>query len=220
MELSRKEEITLRAYDNAARMRNIRLNKFDFWREEFLKFRDYIPSGRIIDIGCGGGRDALLFNKGDSYKYIGIDASPEMILEAKKLVPGADFRVINMYDLAGGFYENYFDGFWASCSLLHIPKRKFLGIFRSRIDIVLRQIRKTVKGGGVGFIAMKKGEGEKIIYKENGEEWFFVFYYLSEFSKILQKNGFEILKSIQDFKDFHPITNETIYLKYFVRVKK
>lgn len=223
MKLSRKrkEEMTLRAYDNGAGMRNTCLNNFDFWREDFEKFRYSVPRGSVIDIGCGAGRDALLFKEYyPLYEYIGIDASPEMISEAKRLVPSADFRVMNMYNLARDFQENYFDGFWASCSLLHVSNKKFLRFFRSRLEIVLSQVRKIVKNGGTGFIAMKKGEGEKIIYEENGEGRLFVLYQLTEFSEILRKNGFEILESIQDFKDFCPMTDETIYLKYFVRAKK
>lgn len=217
--MGKEEEITLMSYAKIAETWNDTHSNPNFWIKEFEEFRYYVPQGRIIDIGSGGGRDALLFQEYKPlYTYIGVDASQEMILEARRLVPSAIFLKMDMYSL--NFQKDFFDGFWASLSLLHIPKRRVLGIFKRKIDVVLGQIRKVVKKNGIGFIVIKEGEGEKIICDEKGNKRFFSFYSLAEFSKILTENGFEVLEAEPDFKNYNPEGNKTIWLKYFVKVKK
>lgn len=171
-----------------------------------------------MEVGCGAGRDALLFKEHGFYQYIGIDASPEMLAEARRLVSGIIFLEMNMYSL--NFEENFFDGFWAVASLLHIPKRKVFGVFQRRIDIVLGQIRKVVRKNGVGFIAMKEGDGEKKVYNKEGNPKFVVFYKEEEFKKILEENKFEIIKSSRYSKIINSVSVDKVYLNYFVRVKK
>lgn len=177
---------------------------FDFWRKDFEEFRKFLPKGKIIDIGCGEGKDALFFKESYKfYQYIGIDVSPEMIREARKLVPGIIFLEMNMYEINMYFKRDSFDGFWVIDSLPHIPKDKIFrfGVFQKKIDIVLKQIRKVVKPDGIGFISVKENK--------------------DEFREILEKNGFEILKCEKDLKEHNSLTrNHTIYLKYFVKVKK
>lgn len=217
--MSEKEEMTLKSYAKIAETRNITHGDFDFWRKDFDEFRKFLPKGRIIDIGCGAGRDALLFKEcKEFYSYIGIDASPEMIREARRMVVGTIFLEMNMYEL--NFGKDFFDGFWASVSLLHISKSRSLGVFQRKINVVLGQIRKIVKKNGIGFIVIKQGEGEKMIYDEKGNGRFFVFYNDCEFRKILEKNKFKVLKCRWDLKNYHQSEDCTIYLKYFVKNMK
>lgn len=220
--MSEKEKMTLKSYAKIAETKNITHHDFDFWKKDFDEFRKFLPKGRIIDIGCGAGRDALLFKKHQEfyYSYIGVDASPEMIFEARRLVPGIIFLEINMYSL--NFQKDFFDGFWAVVSLLHIPKSKVLGIFQRKIDIVLGEIRKIVKRNGIGFIVIKDGVGEEIIYDKRGENpRFFAYYKEKEFKNILEKNKFKVLKCERDLRKYSPLTeNNMIYLKYFVKNMK
>ncbi len=46
----------------------------DFWLKWFKKFQVFLPNGRVIDMGCGAGRDAALFLPA-GYEYVGIDNS-------------------------------------------------------------------------------------------------------------------------------------------------
>lgn len=214
--MSKEEKMTLESYKEISKVRNKTHSDSNFWRKQFEEFKEIAPKGRILEAGCGAGRDALLFKECGSYQYIGIDASPEMLTEARRLVPGVIFMEMNMYSL--NFEKDFFDGFWAVVSLLHIPKSKVLGVFQRKIDIVLGQIRKVVKKNGVGFIAMKEGNGEKIIYLNGENPRLVVFYKEDEFKKILEKNGFEIIKSSKYPKVINSI--EEVYLNYYVRVRK
>lgn len=223
--MSKKEEMTLKSYAEMAVKQNKACLNFNFWRKDFNKFRKFVPKGRIIDIGCGAGRDALLFHEYKPfYPYIGIDGCKEMIQEARRLVSGGIFMEMNMYELGARFEKDFFDGFWAVRSLLHIPKNKVLRIFqKNRIKIVLGEIRKVVKKNGIGFIVVKDGVGEEMIYDKKGENpRFFAFYGEKEFRDILEKNEFKVLRCEKDLKEYSPLTgNNTVFLKYFVKnVKK
>lgn len=207
--LSPEELKTLGSYKKIAEARGKTHATPDFWRSEFEKFRKLLPSGKVIDVGCGSGRDALLFTEG-SYEYIGVDLSDEMLVGARELAPSADFRKMDMYAL--DFSPQSFDGFWAAASLLHIPKRN--------VGKVLQEIKQVAKSGGIGFLAVKEGEGEKMVRGSyEGDERFFAFYQEDEFLKVLQENGFEVLQHSRDMREYNPPKNLTVWLLYFVRIK-
>jgi len=62
--------------------------------------------GRVLDIGCGCGRTSLFLKK-MGHTVTGIDLVPEMIEEARNLVEGVDFRVMDACELL--FEEESFD---------------------------------------------------------------------------------------------------------------
>ena len=68
--------------------------------ERIFKAHFEVP-GRVLDIGCGCGRTSL-FLKRMGHSVTGIDLVPEMIEEARKLVEGVDFRVMDACALVQG----------------------------------------------------------------------------------------------------------------------
>ena len=55
--------------------------------DQIKAFTSLLPSGaRVLDAGCGGGRDAEIFAK-QGYKVVGLDLSKGMLNEAKKTKP-------------------------------------------------------------------------------------------------------------------------------------
>lgn len=148
--LAQQENETLNTYQTIAEGWTAGLRK-DFWEKEYAKFSQLLPKGKVIDIGCGSGRESLWFT-GHKYEYVGIDFSSAMVEIAKKANPKATFEVKSFYDL--DFPLDSFDGFWASCSLVHAPREK--------VAKVLEEIRNIVKPGGIGFVAVKEGKGEQM----------------------------------------------------------
>lgn len=206
-ELSPEEIKTLESYKKIAQARGKTHSDPEFWRSEFQKFRKLLPEGRVIDIACGSGRDTVLFVE-TGYEYVGIDLCDEMLAGARELVPGADFRKMDMYSLE--FPPRSFDGFWATAALLHIPKQN--------VDIILQEIQKVMKPGGIGFFAMKEGQDEKMVCgSREGDERFFAFYQENEFLKILQDSGFEVLQHSRDMREYHPPSCTTVWLLYLVK---
>jgi len=113
-------------------------------------FLKHVPAGgRILDAGCGTGRDAKQFlNMG--YDVTAVDASPAMVAMASELT-GRDAVLMSFQELE---FEEEFDGIWACASLLHVPK--------TDIDAVLDRLSRALKPQGVMYLSFKYGTGENV----------------------------------------------------------
>ena len=110
----------------------------------------HIPeNGRLLDAGCGSGRDARIFmNHG--FKVSAFDASAALAhLAAEYLRQPVD--VLRFQELA---YEKEFDGIWSCASLLHVPY--------SQLPDVFRRLRRALKKDGVLYASFKYGNGEHV----------------------------------------------------------
>ncbi len=206
-EFTPEELLTIASYNRSAETWAKSHSSIEFWSREFAIFRNYLPAGRILEIGSGGGRDAKLFI-GAGYDYIGTDVSEELLNQARNANPDGIFLKQSVYDLI--FPKGYFDGFWASAVLLHIPK--------TRLSEALRRINSITRKSGIGFISIKEGVGEKVEEEIlEGEEFSRLFAYFSdaEFADFLYNNGFDILRHQRK-----PMSEKTIWLTYFVQTKK
>ncbi len=103
---------------------------------------------RIIDIGCGAGRD-MAWLEAQGAVVIGIDLSPGMLAQARSRVRG-DLMRMDMRRL--DFPTGHFQGAWCMASLLHLPKHEALG--------VLGEIRRVLVPGGVLHLSLQEGDGE------------------------------------------------------------
>jgi len=163
-------------------------------RKYLEKFLGYLKEKRILDIGCGPGRDVKYFRE-RGYEPIGIDLSEKMIKFARKTCD-AEFKIMDMRKLE--FEDSSFDGVWCSASLFHIPRRDFIRI--------LKKIHRILKLHGILFISMIEGKGSEIrmVKREyQGLPRYFVYYTKEELDKILTKVGFEIL----EFERSRPLLN-------------
>ncbi|MFH1704711.1 MAG: class I SAM-dependent methyltransferase [Patescibacteria group bacterium] len=179
-----------------------------FWIEEFEEYKKLIDGNKVVDIGCGAGRDASIFI-GDGFDYTGIDASEGMLKVARGRVPDGTFLLMDFYHL--DFAPETFDGFWAAASLLHVPKKE--------VGEVLTEIKKITKQNGAGFISIKeKTDKNEVIIQENkyGVEIarYFAFYEQDEFKGILERNGFKVIKMSKKQENDE---RKTVWLCYFVR---
>lgn len=122
----------------------------------YRRFLPLIPEGgRILDLGCGSGRDSRYFlEKG--FQVTAIDGSAELCRLASKYI-GQEVLCMDFADLA---FENCFDGVWACASLLHVP--------RDSIKDILARIHRALACGGVLYASFKAGKGERT----RGERFF------------------------------------------------
>jgi SAM-dependent methyltransferase len=107
------------------------------------------PYGRILDAGCGSGRDSLYFMK-KGYDVVAIDASEELVRLASALLGMA---VLNMSFQELEFIEE-FDGIWACGSLLHVPKNE--------IKDVLNRLSRSLRKDGIIYASFKYGNGVRL----------------------------------------------------------
>lgn len=202
MHLTPEEKATLASYDQHASFWAEKHNTKNFWLEEFKRFQELLPQGKVLEIGSGGGRDAAILRS--TYEYMGTDASRGLLKEAQKRNPGIPFLHQSVYELS--FPKHSFDGFWASAVLLHIPKL--------RIQEALHRIHQCMKPGAVGFISLKEGEGEHLVEEVESEgiyTRFFSFYQEDEFTSELQAAGYTMLEVRRKQ------AGNTIWLVFFVQ---
>ena len=201
-----KEE-TLLTYAKIADDYN-KANFNPFWIDEFKKYKDLVPGKKILDIGCGAGRDSVVFTQNGS-DYTGIDASPEMLAIAKERAPSGTYKQMDFYHLE--FPDSNFDGFWAAASFLHVPK----------VDVVsvLAEAKRILKPGGIGFISLKEKDDleEGMITQERFGgiiSRYFAFYTKDEFKKYITDSGFEL---VGDTTYRENDERHTVWLGFFVK---
>ena len=158
-------------------------------------------------MGCGAGRDAEAFIK-DGFDYLGIDLSKEMLKIAKERVPGGQFELMDLRNINLPFGS--FDGFWASASLLHFPKKE--------VPAILKSFYNLLKNNGVGFIAVReKGNLDDGFIEEEkcgGIKRYFSFFTEGEMDNFLEEVGFFILKHLY-LSEEAPSNNK--WLCFFVK---
>jgi 2-polyprenyl-3-methyl-5-hydroxy-6-metoxy-1,4-benzoquinol methylase len=106
------------------------------------------PGGRILDAGCGSGRDALAF-AGAGFEVTAIDASAEMAKLASRHI-GLLVRQMTFADIR---WKGAFDGIWASASLLHIR--------RAELPETIWRLVTALRPEGVLFASFKEGLTER-----------------------------------------------------------
>lgn len=144
-----------------------------------------LPNPRILDIGCGSGRDALIF-QGMEAEVTGIDFCNSLLEIAKANAPLVDFQLMDIEDM--DFPDETFDAAWAACSLAHIPK--------ASLPKVLKNIHRILEEEGYFYLALKKGTGERVELDERYEgtvQKFWAYYEADELKKFLYDAGFNIL---------------------------
>lgn len=114
--------------------------------ETFTK--NLAPGARVLDAGCGSGRDAKAFLE-MGYQVEAFDASPAMVELARKHT-GLPVQLMAFADVE---WKEEFDGIWCCASLLHVPAVELPGVMRRLAD--------ALKPGGVWYVSFKYGDGER-----------------------------------------------------------
>jgi len=146
------------------------------------KLFELVSGGKILEIGVGSGKDAkLLINHFGINNYIGIEPALGLLRIAKKKNPKAKFINLSIYDI--DFPSGYFDSFWISAMIIHIPKNKLV--------IVLKKIRKYIKKGSYGYFSVMEGNSDM---EENRNGRYYSLWSQEEFEKDLKRGGFEVFR--------------------------
>lgn len=104
---------------------------------------------RILDFGCGPGRDVQAFLE-RGHQPTGLDGSSSFVRMARELT-GAP--VLEQDFLALDLPGETFDGVFANASLFHVPA--------SDLPRVLEQLRDCLRPGGVLFSSNPRGNNEE-----------------------------------------------------------
>ena len=143
--------------------------------KEFLKL---VPEGgKILDLGCGSGRDSMNFMK-LGYEVTAVDGSKELAKKASALL-GNEVIVSTFEELE---LKEKFHGIWACASLLHIK--------REDLKTVLNNLYNNLEDNGVFYMSFKYGEKE---YVDDKNRYFNCFTDESIISFINENTKYNIL---------------------------
>lgn len=143
------------------------------------------PNARILDFGCGSGRDTKAFLEA-GYIVEAIDGSEELCKKAAAYT-GIPVKQMLFSDLNE---KDRYDGIWANASILHLP--------RAELADVLQKLEKALRPQGILFASFKYGTFEGI---RTGR-------YYTDFTRDTLSAFWEKTTTLKIFDEW--ITNDTI----------
>jgi SAM-dependent methyltransferase len=134
--------------------------------------------GRILDFGCGPGRDIVAF-QAEGQEVIGLDATPAFVTMAQQI--GGQVWQQNFLNLE--LPEQFFDGIFANASLLHVPHSEMLR--------VLQDLYRSLVPEGAIVMSLARGQGEGFVDRLTGQRYTSYWEY-ETMSPLLEQAGFTI----------------------------
>lgn len=129
---------------------------------------------RILDFGCGPGRDLKVF-RDLGHEAIGLDGA-EQFVQLARSYSGCEVWCQDFLKL--DLPTEYFDGVFANASLFHVPSQE--------LPRVLRELWATLKPGGVLFSSNPRGENQE----GWSEERYGCYYDLARWRELATGAGF------------------------------
>ncbi len=146
--------------------------------EALLRHVQSPAPARILDLGCGPGRDLRTFTA-MGHQAIGLDGC-ERFVEMARAETGCDVWHQDFLQL--DLPASHFDGIFANAVLFHIPSKV--------LPQTLRQLHHSLKPGGVLFSSNPRGENQE---GWNGDRYG-AYYDWETWRHMLQQAGFAELE--------------------------
>jgi len=140
----------------------------------------------VLDLGCGPGHvTRYLHDLGVS--VIGVDLSPGMLDEARRLNPDIDFREGDMRSLI--WADASVAAIAALYSIIHVP--------REEVVLALRELRRVLFPGGLLYLSFHVGNEARHLddWWEHPVDLDFVFFETAEMEDYLRAAGFTEIES-------------------------
>lgn len=156
------------------------------WDHDVSQNRDALVAampnnpGKILDLGCGPGRDLVAF-KAQNQTVIGLDATPAFVEMARKT---SGCEVWQQSFLKLDLPPNTFDGIFANASLIHVPRQEMLR--------VLQDLWRSLIINGVLLMSMGRGDWEGYTARTSGYRYVVAWEYIT-LTRCLETAGFEVI---------------------------
>ena len=165
------------------------------------------PGGKILDIGCGSGRDMAELTR-QGYSTYGIDATPEFVQLAQEIHPELTDRVSQavLPDFEVPFGGN-FDGVLCSAVLMHIDTADLLTAALS--------IKRCLKANGRLLISIPSQRPDLTEAERDGNGRLFKSHTTADLSLIFEGLGFTLIDQWknQDAMDRHRVEWVTVVFR-------
>ena len=150
-ELERITALTLADYDQTAERFREGTRDHDVSQniEALLRHLEGQAPQRILDFGCGPGRDLKTFTR-LGHSPVGVDGSAEFVAMARA---DSGCEVWHQNFLALDLPSAHFDGVFANATLFHVPL--------SELPRVLKALHATLKPRGVLFSSNPRGDNRE-----------------------------------------------------------
>jgi SAM-dependent methyltransferase len=144
--------------------------------------------GLACDLGCGPGHIARYLRERGA-DVCGIDLSPEMIEQARRLNPGIDFKQGNMLSL--DIADEALGGIAAFYSIIHVP--------RAEVVQALGEMKRVLRPGGLLLLSFHVGEEMLHVDELWGEKVSldFIFFRPDEMEGYMKSAGFEVEEAVE-----------------------
>jgi tRNA (uracil-5-)-methyltransferase TRM9 len=169
-----------------------------------LRISDEWKKGKILDLGCGNGRNLAPFVK-NGFSCYGVDFSKEMLDNAKTMFKkrklNAEFKIGDLVKIP--FENEFFDYVICVASFHHLNKKE-------QIEC-LKEIKRVLKKNGKFYICVWNKWQKKFMFKKKEQyifwkikekvfERYYYFFNIFEFKKLLKKSEFKIENLFGMFK--------------------
>lgn len=167
------------------------------------RFLSYLkPGARILDFGCGSGRDTKYFlEKG--YLVDAVDGSPEFVRLASEYAQ-TEVKQMLFQELDE---EELYDGIWACASILHLRRDELL--------IVFDKMAKALVADGILYASFKYGTKEQ---ERNGR--YFIDMTESRMTELLDEVDRFITKDMWTTSDVRPGRDDEKWLNIILQKKR
>lgn len=154
------------------------------------------PGARVLDAGCGTGLPAAQQLVQAGARVTGIDISPVMLDIARRNVPDAAFREMDIMDVTSALGE--FDAAVAFFSLLMLP--------RAEIPAALTRLREVLVPGGLLTLGMVEADIDDVPIRFLGAPVRVTGYIRDDLRRVVTAAGFAILA--EESHSFAPTSAE------------
>lgn len=193
---------TLNYYNENARdyINSTKNVEFAGMQDKFLGFLK--PGNRVLDFGCGSGRDTMYFLK-KGFQVDAVDGAIEFVKLASEYT-GVQVKQMLFQELD---VDGIYDGIWACSSILHLPGKE--------LEDVLGKMAKALVSRGIAYISFKYGhwEGER-----NGR--YFTDMTEEKMKCMLDKTDIFLIEDMWVTSDVRPGREDEQWLNLILRKRK
>lgn len=169
------------------------------FKETQDRFIAKLSDGKILDFGCGSGRDTKYFIEA-GFDVDAIDGSEELCKSASAYT-GIEVKQMLFQDLDA--VEQY-DGIWACSSILHLPKSELKQVFAKMVN--------ALRSDGIIYTSFKYGEFEGV-----RNERYFTDFTIDSFKKYISDVCDVVVEEYWITGDVRPGREEEKWLNLILR---